>query len=358
MSSFTGEPGSRIAHYRLEGRIGQGGMGTVYRATDLRSDTTVAIKALHEHLSDDDTFRERFVREAHHASLLTSPYTCRVIEYWEERGRPFMAMEYIEGRTVRQMLAGGPLPTAQALELTRQTALALEEAHDKELIHRDIKPENLTVTSEGRMKVLDFGIARRLHGGTLTAHGAFIGTLTYAAPETFSGQRDRTDRRSDIYSLGATLFDMLVGEPPFKAESAFGLIRQHEQDPPPLEKLAGQPEAVVVVVRRCLEKRPEDRYQKASELVAALEDAQEALPTEQPARETIVAPPPGPPTEPGAETIGPAPQAAPGPADETVQAAPQPPTAPETVQAAPQTPAASETVAQDPQTLACMIVGL
>ncbi|MDZ4278785.1 MAG: protein kinase [Dehalococcoidia bacterium] len=289
MSRFTSDRPSRISHFDVGELLGRGGMGAVYRATDPWSGKEVAIKLLHAHLTDDAAFRERFVREAHFASLLSSPYTCKLLEYGEEADLHFMVMELVEGQTVRQLVGDGPLPPARALDLARQAALSLEEAESKGLVHRDIKPENLKVTPEGRLKVLDFGIARRLEGGTITQTGQYLGTAAYSAPEAFSDSR-KIDHRSDIYSLGATLFYMLSGEPPFKGDSALSLIRQHEQEPPPLEKLSGQGASVIEIVRRCLEKDQDHRYQNVSELVRALEEARGSLPLAPTG--TIVARPP------------------------------------------------------------------
>ena len=266
----------KVSHYRLGELIGSGSMGAVYRATDTHSNRLVAIKLLHEHLSDDPTFRERFRREAQYGSLLASPFTTRLLDYGEERGTHFLVMELVEGMTIQEMLAKGPLPASQALELARQVALSLDEAHTESLIHRDIKPENLRVTADGHVKVLDFGITRRLEGDTLTKTGSFVGTVAYAAPETFLAEREATDQRCDLYSLGATLFHMLAGERPFSGDTV-SLIRQHQDSAPPLERLAHLPDEAIEVVRRSLEKSPKDRYPSAVEMAAGLAVAARAV---------------------------------------------------------------------------------
>ena len=265
-----------VSHYRLGELIGSGSMGAVYRATDTHSNRLVAIKLLHEHLSDDPTFRERFRREAQYGSLLASPFTTRLLDYGEERGTHFLVMELVEGMTIQEMLAKGPLPASQALELARQVALSLDEAHNESLIHRDIKPENLRVAADGHVKVLDFGITRRLEGDTLTKTGSFVGTVAYAAPETFLAEREATDQRCDLYSLGATLFHMLAGERPFSGDTV-SLIRQHQESAPPLERLAHLPDEAIEVVRRSLEKNPNDRYPSAVEMAAGLAVAARAV---------------------------------------------------------------------------------
>jgi serine/threonine-protein kinase len=254
--------------------IGAGGMGSVYRATDMRSGVTVALKLVHPHLQQDRAFVERFHREAHIASLLTSPYVVRLLDFGQERGRYFMVSEFVEGTRLTDILKRGRMEPLQALAIAVQVALALGEAEARGVIHRDIKPDNIIITPDLFVKVLDFGIARQIgvHGVTMT--GVFVGTVAYAAPEQFRGE---SDIRSDIYSLGVTMFQMLAGDVPFRAPSPTDVIRMHEQEPPPIERLAGVPPALVDVVSRCLAKSPEDRYQHVSDLLGAIEDARSAL---------------------------------------------------------------------------------
>jgi serine/threonine-protein kinase len=264
-----------ISHYRLETKLGSGGMGAVYRATDRRDDSVVAIKVLHAHLEADETFRERFEREAHVAALLRSPYTVHVLDYGFDQGRYFIAMEFVEGQTLREAIRSGPMDVRLALQICGRVARALEEAEARGVVHRDIKPENILLGTGDAAKVSDFGIARQVGGGTLTMPGAFLGTLAYAAPELALG---KTDNRSDIYSLGATLYHALAGQPPFRGEP-LEVLRHHADTPVSMEPLESLPEIVVEVVSRCLEKEPDKRYQSASDLASDLERAARAVPT-------------------------------------------------------------------------------
>ena len=256
-----------LSHYRLGPLLGSGGMGSVYQATDRRDGSPAAIKLLNPMLASDSSFVERFEREAHLGALLRSPYTAQLLQYGFDSGHYFIVMEYVEGETLGQVLRGGPLESNQALKIAVQVARALEEAEARGVVHRDIKPDNVVLRPDGSVKVLDFGIARQLVGGTLTIPGGFLGTLLYAAPEQAAG---KTDHRTDIYAVGATLYHLLSGQPPY-AGGVMEMISQPAAAGPPLEPLAGLPEPVIEVVTRCLQRDPDDRYQSATELAAALE---------------------------------------------------------------------------------------
>ncbi len=266
--------GERLGHYRLVERIGAGGMGVVYRAVDERTGAAVAVKVIHEHLQHDPEMVERFRREAHVASLLVSPYIVRVHEFGSASGRYYLATEFVEGVKLSEVLQQGALSPVEALAICAQVALALDEAAARGIVHRDIKPDNIMVTRDNAVKVMDFGIARLRYGGAVTAPGMFVGTLTYAAPEQFRGL---VDPRSDLYSLGCTLFHMLAGRPPFEADDLNTMMRLHVEASPPLDALQHVPEAVRGIVDRLLKKDPSDRYQSASELLAAIEDARRSL---------------------------------------------------------------------------------
>ena len=263
-----------ISHYRLVELRGSGGMGSVYRATDRRDDSTVAIKLLHAHLETDEMYRERFEREAHVAALLRSPYTVHLLDYGLDKGRYFLVMQYVEGESVKEALRSGPLELRRALRIGAQVARALEEAEARGVIHRDIKPDNILLGPGDLAKVSDFGIARQVGSGTLTMPGAFLGTLAYAAPELALG---KVDHRSDIYSLGATLYHMLTGRPPYRGDP-LEVLRHHAETPLPLDPLAGLPQDVVDLIERCLEKDPAQRYQSASALAGALEHIVRSVP--------------------------------------------------------------------------------
>ena len=273
-----------ISHYRLRKALGGGGMGEVYKATDRRDRSTVAVKLLYPHLAREEAFRERFEREAHVGALLRSPYTVHLLDYGFSNGRYFLVMEYVEGMSLREATQGGPMEVKRALRIAAQVARALEEAEARGVVHRDIKPENILLGSGDSVKVADFGIARQMGSSTLTTPGAFVGTLAYAAPELAMG---KADHRSDIYSLGGTLYHVLTGRPPYRGD-ALEMLRHHADTPLPLEPLSGLPETAVEIIKRCLEKDPNNRYQSASALAGALEHAAAAAPTPEAAAPTVV----------------------------------------------------------------------
>ena len=262
-----------LKHYRLGRRLGAGGMGSVYEAFDRRDESRVAIKLLHPHLAVEEDFRERFEREAHVAALLRSPYTVHLFDYGFAEGFFFIAMEFIEGESVGDMVKNGPIEPSRALKIAGDVARALDEAGARGVVHRDIKPDNILITLDGHVKVADFGIARQINSEQFTVPGGFVGTALFAAPEQASGQ---ADHRSDIYALGATIYTMLCGKPPFGG-TAYDILRQHNEASLPVGPIAHLPDAVINVVRRCMEKDPRDRYQSASELSGALERASRTL---------------------------------------------------------------------------------
>ncbi|MDZ7728171.1 MAG: serine/threonine-protein kinase [Dehalococcoidia bacterium] len=259
----------QLAHYRLERRLGSGGMGTVYEAVDLRVNARVAIKLLHPHLATDSNYKERFVREAHVAALLLSPYTVRILDYGFDQGYSYIVMQYVEGRSAAEELREGPMAAARALTIAADAGRALEEAEARGVIHRDIKPENILLGDDSSVRVADFGIARQSHSAGMTVPGGFVGTTTYAAPEQLLG---KADTRTDIYALGATLYTLLTGKPPFSG-GGVEVLRKHRDEPVPMEPLAHLPEAVRNVIQRAMAKSPDDRYQRPSELVGAIERA-------------------------------------------------------------------------------------
>ncbi|MEZ4480790.1 MAG: serine/threonine-protein kinase [Dehalococcoidia bacterium] len=264
-----------IKQYRLVRELGRGGMGVVYEGVDTRDQSRVAVKLLHPWLvSADSSYFDRFEREAHIAALLRSPYTVRLVDFGVADENYFLVMEYIDGSTLADLIAQGPVEPMRALRIAIDIARALEEAVARGVVHRDIKPANVLLTSDGRVKVTDFGIARHEGSSGLTAAGTFVGTADYAAPEQVTGE---SDHRSDIYSLGATLYCMLVGHPPFRAATVYELLTMHQSSPLPTGPLAHLPEAIVNPIRRCMEKDPRDRYQTPSELASALERALTAL---------------------------------------------------------------------------------
>jgi eukaryotic-like serine/threonine-protein kinase len=264
--------GKRIlaGRYELLAEIGSGGMGTVYRARDRRTRTVVAVKLLHPHLAQDRHYVERFRREAQIARTLDSAHIVKVLDVGDHDGQPFIVMEYVPGATLREALeARRRFSSKEALALCVQIVEALQEAYRKGVVHRDIKPQNVILTAEGLAKVADFGVAKAEELSTITLAGSFFGTLQYAAPERFEGAGDI---RSDIYSVGIILYQMLTGTVPFAADSALALIRLHSEQPPaPLSQhVPDIPDDVQALVSRCLAKSPAGRFQSPDALATAI----------------------------------------------------------------------------------------
>ena len=261
----------RIGQYELAEELGSGGMGTVYRAMDTRTGQTVALKVMDSRLAKDPDYVRRFQREADIAKKLDSPHIVRVLESGQDDNHYFLVMEYVEGKNLTEVLRErGKLPPEEARSIATQVALALEAGHEQGVVHRDIKPGNILIDRDGTAKVTDFGIARAADSTTITKTGLFLGTLSYAAPELLAG---KADIRSDIYSLGVVLYQMLAGRVPFESDTPLALMDMHRsQEPPTLESLGVRvPADLRAIVERCLAKRPEDRYQQPSELTAELE---------------------------------------------------------------------------------------
>ena len=262
--------GRRVAHFEIVERLGAGGMGRVYRARDLRLDRTVALKLLPPHLGADAAAKRRFVHEARAASALDHPGICAIHEIGEAGdGQLFIAMAHYPGETLKRRIARGPLPLADALDYGAQMAEALQRAHDADIVHRDVKPANVVVTDRGQVKLVDFGIAK-MTGADVTREGVTLGTVAYMSPEQTRG--DAVDARTDLWSLGAVLYEMLTAQRPFRGDSDEALVHAIRHDEPrPLRTLRAEvPAGLAVVVRRCLEKDPARRYQRAGDLLADL----------------------------------------------------------------------------------------
>jgi serine/threonine-protein kinase len=266
--------------YRIEERIGLGGMGAVYRATHIMMDKAVAIKVLRPSLAADEKLVARFSREARAASRITHPHAITVTDFGEaENGLVFLVMEYLRGQTLREVIESeGPLPLLRVLEIIRQVSGALDAAHAQGIVHRDLKSDNImleSVNGQDWAKVLDFGIAKVQETAgetpTLTATNLIIGTPQYMAPEQCS-KSVPIDARTDIYSLGVILFEMLTGHVPFASDSPTATMLLHVQEPVPsvLKERKDLPPAIDQVVARAMAKRPADRYQSAGELAEAL----------------------------------------------------------------------------------------
>jgi eukaryotic-like serine/threonine-protein kinase len=260
--------------FRLEEKVGSGGMSTVYRAFDETLERWVAIKLLHSEISTDESQLERFRREARTVARLSHPHVVTVIDAGEDDGKPYIVFEFVEGETLKDRIKRvGPLPVPEAVAYAIEIARALEAAHAERLVHRDVKPQNVLIDHEGRAKVTDFGIARSLEAQGLTATGRVLGTTDYVSPEQALGE-DVTEQ-SDIYSLGICLFEMLTGSIPFKADTQVAVAMKHVQEPLP-DIRARRPEvsaAVAAVVERATAKERRNRYASVHELATDLEEA-------------------------------------------------------------------------------------
>ena len=276
------KPGDRLGPYEIVGLVGAGGMGEVYRARDPRLNRDVAIKILHASLAADPERLRRFTAEAQAVAALNHPNVLTIYEVGTQGEHPFIATELLEGATLRATLDGGALPVSKAIEYARQTASGLAAAHTKGVAHRDIKPENLFVTVDGRIKILDFGLAKtyvaaepasaehtRLQSGT--SPGMVVGTAGYMSPEQVRARP--IDHRTDIFSLGVVLYEMLAGRRPFGGDSAIETMNAILTADAPDIVPSGRslPPALADIVRHCLEKNPDERFQSARDLSFALQ---------------------------------------------------------------------------------------
>ncbi len=280
---MTLSPGEHLGRYQIQALLGAGSMGEVYRATDTRLGRDVAIKVLLQEFSNDPERLGRFQREARAASSLNHPNIVSVLDVGEHEASPYLVTELLEGEPLSQRCARGPIPIDAALEIGLQIARGLAAAHGKGIVHRDIKPENVFILSDGRIKILDFGLAKLLDPGgavsgaeteadpVVTTAGVALGTVDYMSPEQMRGLP--ADHRTDLFSFGALLHEMLTATPPFHRDSTtdtFAAIL--DDDPPSLSKCGVKaPSSVQKLLLRCLEKKVEARVQSGAELVAELE---------------------------------------------------------------------------------------
>lgn len=272
--------GQTVAHYKILEKLGQGGMGVVYKALDTRLGRHVAIKFLAPHLSADKTARTRFMQEAQSASALDHSNIGTIYEINETPdGQWFIAMAYYEGETLHERLERDPLYVEDALDIALQIASGLAEAHAHDIIHRDIKPANILMTQSGQAKIVDFGLAKLSGRTQVTQTGMTLGTVSYMSPEQTRG--DAVDHRTDIWAFGVVLYEILAGEPPFKGGFSEAVLYSilNEMPPPLLLHRPDIPDELERIILKALEKDPTERYQKTSEMIADMSALKEALRT-------------------------------------------------------------------------------
>jgi len=270
--------GKTISHYRILGKLGEGGMGVVYKAEDTKLKRTVALKFLPQDITRDQDAKKRFIREAQAASALQHNNICAIHEINETpEGQMFICMDYYDGENLRDKIKRGPMPVAEAIDIAIDVAGGLGVAHDAGMVHRDIKPANLVVTSGGVVKVVDFGLAQLSGTTRMTKTGMTVGTVSYMSPEQARGEQ--VDARSDVFSLGVVLYELLTGVLPFpgdhEAAVLYGIMNT---DPKPLNEFRDDiPEALQPVIERALQKDTDKRYQTVSDLQDDLEEVEHKL---------------------------------------------------------------------------------
>jgi len=266
-----------ITHYKITDKLGEGGMGVVYKAEDLKLGRPVAIKFLPSHLASSEENKARFMREAKSAAALNHPNILGIYEIDEENSSLFLVMEFVDGETLKTYIPkiskGTGLPVEQAIDWIEQISNGLKTAHSINIIHRDIKTENIMITKDGRLKIMDFGLAKLKNQAGLTKTGTSLGTLSYMSPEQSHGVP--ADNRSDIWSLGVVFYEILTGELPFKSEHEAGLFYVIANEPPAAPNMLNKkiPHQIDSIVMKMLEKEPDKRFQNIDELLKALNEA-------------------------------------------------------------------------------------
>ncbi len=269
--------GQTISHYKITEKLGEGGMGVVYKAEDTKLRRVVALKFLRAELIEDPEHRERFLREAQAAAALDHPNIRTIYEIDEDEGRTFLAMAFIAGLTVKDKIAERPLKLDQALDIAVQTAQGLQAAHEKGIVHRDIKGANVMVTPPGQVKIMDFGLAQLAERSKLTEATTILGTPSYMSPEQARGEK--TDRRADLWSLGIVLYEMIAGRLPFVGERQEAVLYgiTSEEPEPVTAQRAGLPLELEWIIGKALAKDREERYQHAEDLLVDLRSLQKKL---------------------------------------------------------------------------------
>ncbi len=271
--------GQTISHYKITEKLGEGGMGVVYKATDTELNRPVALKFLAPHPLQDEEGRKRFRREAQAAAALDHPNICTVYEIGQADDQSFIAMAFLEGRPLSKKIGDGPLKLPEALSIAIQMAEGLEAAHEKGIVHRDIKPDNVMLMkgSRGLVKLMDFGLAQLAESSKLTREGTTLGTPIYMSPEQALGEP--TDSRSDVWGLGVVLYEMVAGRPPFQGEVDQAVIYAivNEQHGPLTALRTGVPKELERIADKCLAKDAEERYQHVTDLLVDLQACRRAL---------------------------------------------------------------------------------
>jgi len=260
--------GQNVSHYEITGKLGEGGMGVVYKARDTKLDRTVALKYLPKHVSADETEKKRFLNEAKAASALDHINICSIYSIEETSdGSLFIVMAYYEGMSLKEKIERGPLPVKDVVHYSIQIMTGLQRAHDKGIVHRDLKPANLFITTENQVKIIDFGLAKATQHPMLTKSGTTLGTVPYMSPEQARGEK--VDHRTDIWSLGVVIYEMITGQRPFRSEYETALVYSIiNEDPEPITGLRNDvPDDLVKFVDRCLEKKSADRYEQVGDIL-------------------------------------------------------------------------------------------
>jgi len=271
------QQGDRIGAYTIVDELGSGGMATVYRAHHERLGRDVAVKVMHTAFQSDRDFQTRFEREARIVARLEHPHIVPVYDFDEVEGQPYLVMKYVEGHTLKDVLAEGPPTLEEIVTITDALADALTYAHKQGVLHRDVKPSNVVIDANGTPYLMDFGLARAVHAGESTmSAGMIVGTPNYVSPEQAEGDRELT-ARTDVYALGVLLYEMVVGRLPFKGSNPYATVHMHIYEPPPIPSEINPeiPVQVEMVLLQALEKDPEARYATPAELATAFKSAVE-----------------------------------------------------------------------------------
>ena len=269
--------GQTISHYRITEKLGEGGMGVVYKAEDTKLKRFVALKFLRSDVLEDEEHKERFLREAQAAAALDHSNICTVYEIDKADGQTFLSMAYLEGETVKEKIKARPVKLDEAIDIAVQTAQGLQAAHEKGIVHRDIKSANLMATPQGQVKIMDFGLAQLAEQSRLTKTATILGTPAYMAPE--QAQKSATDRRTDIWSLGVVIYEMVTGTLPFERERLEAVLYAiGNEEPEPVTALrAGLPMELEWIVGKALAKDADERYQHVDEMCVDLRSLRKKL---------------------------------------------------------------------------------